>query len=293
VTRTNIRRPEDTGETFEVIAKRVTKAGKSATSTEGRSGTKVNLKRASLRVAGQVFQWRMQKRNMIENDDHILDMAKQARETKAPLDPILVFPVGKEFYVMDGHHRLAAYDTARWKDDIPARVYTGTLEEAWRAALGSNTKNKLAMTKDEKLNAAWTIVKKEHPRDSVASTAKLCQVSTGTVDNMRAALKKLKKDNLVTPEEMKNLSWSRARMKALGVPEYRELGDWIEREAQKLADAIHSAKLVGRLTKNPDITAVALALVNPKLPAALMAEWQEDEEKPFDPHADAGEDLKF
>lgn len=294
ITRTGIQRPEDTGETFEDLAKRVAKGRKSVVATGENAGTSVNLKRNSLRVAAQVFQWRMEKRNKIGGDDHILEMAKQAHETKTPLDPILVFPVGAEFYVMDGHHRLAAYDTAQWKGDIPARVYTRSLDEAWRVALGSNTKNKLAMTKDEKLNAAWTLVKQGDPRDSVASTAKLCQVSSSTVDSMRAVFKKLKKDNLVPSEELKTISWPRARMSALGLPENREHGDWIDKEAQKLADAIHNAKLTGKLTKNPDITAVALALLNPGLPAALMAEWQNDEEKPFDPHGDpGGPDLEF
>jgi ParB-like chromosome segregation protein Spo0J len=38
-----------------------------------------------------------------------------------PLDPILVYLVGERFYVMDGHHRLAAYDTAKWTGNIPVR----------------------------------------------------------------------------------------------------------------------------------------------------------------------------
>jgi hypothetical protein len=93
-------------------------------------------------------------------------------------------------------------------------------------------------------------------------------------------------------------SWNMARRRAQGHTEDQELEDWREAEAQKLVDAIINAKLGARLTKNTDITAIALAKLNEELPQALMAEWMaEDEEQPtlepFDPHADTADDEIF
>jgi hypothetical protein len=50
--------------------------------------------------------------------------------------------------------------------------------------------------------------------------------------------------------------------------------------------------LVGRLTSDPDITALVLSKFNDGLPAALMTEWTEEPERPFNPHEDC-DDLIF
>jgi hypothetical protein len=65
----------------------------------------------------------------------------------------------------------------------------------------------------------------------------------------------------------------------------------MDAEANKLVEAIVRAKLGGRITKRPDITAIALAKLNESLPAALVAEWRDD--PPFDPQADTEGDLDF
>jgi hypothetical protein len=287
--RRDVKLPEDTYETIEDIEARLVKAGPPL--LPATANDVVALKRDAILVAERAFQWRLPKRNMVPRHDHIFDMARAVRD-KVKLPPITVFPVGREYYVMDGHHRLAAYGTAGWTEGIPARVFLGSLREAERVALRGNSRDKLPMAKADKLNAAWRLVKQEYPKDSARSIATDANVGTSTVDNMRAALKKLKHMG-VTGDDLRELSWNSARMKANGLPENRELEDWREAEAQKLVDAIGNAKLGTRLTKNPDITAIALAKLNEDLPAALVAEWTEPEEPQFDPHSDDGEDLPF
>jgi phage gp16-like protein len=94
------------------------------------------------------------------------------------------------------------------------------------------------------------------------------------------------------PEDLQALSWSQAQMRAKGITEDKEHGDWLEVEADKLVADIVRAKLGTRLTKAPDITALALAKLNEGLPAALVEMWRE--EHAFDPYADNGEkDLDF
>jgi hypothetical protein len=135
ITRAGIRRPKDTMENVEDIERRLaTEAAPKATL----GNTVVKLKRKDICVAERVFQWRMPKHNMIPSDDHIFEMAKATQNTGA-LEPILVFPVADKYYVIDGHHRLAAYITAKWKSDIPARIFAGSLKEAVREALRLNS----------------------------------------------------------------------------------------------------------------------------------------------------------
>jgi hypothetical protein len=292
--RQDIRRPEDTGELYEDIEKRLGKPAATQMSAQGTTGPIVNLARSSIRVATNVFQWRIPKRNMLPSDDHIFEMARALQRQRSPLKPIIVFPVGKVFYVMDGHHRLAAYDTAQWTKAIPAQVYKGSLDAAWREALRRNSKDKLPMSKEDKTSAAWRIVKKNDPRDSISITANLSGVATGTVDNMRKVWRTISDGKHGDAKDLQALTWARARSLAEGRKDDNNLDDWREEEANKLVDALLRAKLVNRLTKSPDITALALSKLAEGLPAALMAEWKEEEEKPFDPYEDTpGDDIEF
>jgi hypothetical protein len=294
IMRQDIRRPEDTGETFEDIEKRVGKPPTNETPAPGTTSTTVDLARDSIRVAAGVFQWRIPRRNMLPSDDHIFGMAQALHRQRTPLTPIIVFPVGDVFYVMDGHHRLAAYDTARWTKAIPAQVYQGSLDAAWRSALGRNSRDKLPMSKEDKTSAAWRIVKKNDPRDSIASTANLSQVSESTVDNMRKVWRTINDGKHGDPKELQALTWGMARMRAAGREDWAELEDWREQEANKLVDALHRAKLIGRLTKSTDILALVLEKLGEGLPAALMEEWREEEERTFDPfEVHHGEDIPF
>jgi ParB-like chromosome segregation protein Spo0J len=197
------------------------------------------------------------------------------------MPPILVFPVGRDFYVIDGHHRLAAYDMAKWTKAIPAQVFTGNLRDAERVALRSNNKDKLPLTREDRTEAAWWLVREEDARDSIRSIMDDTGASKGAVNTMRATLKKLKEMGY-DAKEIRGATWNRARQVANGSAEERGQEDWIEAEAQKLVDAIVNAKLGARIIKHSDITALALAKLAPGLPDALMAEWAPEPE--FDPH---------
>ncbi len=88
----------------------------------------LKLKLEDLLVAEPgVFQHRLFTReNIFESRENTLTLAKALKERGVPLEPLLVFPVGDRFYVMDGHHRLAAYQTVSWKKHIPVEVFGGT-----------------------------------------------------------------------------------------------------------------------------------------------------------------------
>lgn len=293
ITRGNVRWPEDTYETIEALEARLT--------TEGQPhlpkipGATVRLKRKHIKVAELAFQWRTLKSNRIPNEDAVLDFAR-AIERGDEMAPILVFPVGQNFYVIDGHHRLAAYDIAKKNEAIPAQVFAGTLREAERAALRANNKPKLPLTREDRTNAAWRIVRQNDPRDSIASTMEDADVSKGTVNTMRAARRTLCERG--TPDdEIQKMTWWNAKTAAKeGEDETTErAGDegWMETAADQLVDALMHAKLAGHLTRNPEITARVLAKLDAGLPDALRALWEPEPESVFDPHEGTDEDAVF
>lgn len=279
IKRGNVRRPNDTGEAIDALEARLATAG--APALPKTLGATVQISRKHIKVAEKAFQWRMPKRNLIPSDDHILNLARAIRRGDE-MPPILVFPVGKDYYVMDGHHRLAAYDNAEWTKAIPAQVFAGSLREAERAALRSNNKDKLSLTREDRTEAAWRLVRQRDPHDSIRSITQDTGASKGSVNTMRATFEKLVELGN-SPEDIKSMSWSKARWNAKGgVHEEREREDWLEAEAQKLVDDIIRFKLGTRLTTNTDVVALALAKLNPSLPDSLMAEWAPEPE--FDPH---------
>jgi ParB-like chromosome segregation protein Spo0J len=265
--------PTDTGESVADIERKL-RGAKSSQATTG----KQRLRRSSICVAGHVFQWRIDKRNTDQRQKHILKMAGSVRDTAEALEPITVFPVGLAYYVVDGHHRLAAYDTAEWRKQIPAIVFDGTLKQARDHALTMNSRDKLPMTETDKYEAAWRIVL-EGDR-SISDTAKKASVSPGTVSNMRRTAIELKQAYQQRGESFPlGLTWARARREKSGKErDYDD--DWIETEAHKLVEALRKARIV--LTKNPEVTALALRILHDDLPGALISEWFIEEKDAID-----------
>jgi hypothetical protein len=179
--------PDDTGHTEADIAAMLVRA------KEPHENPKAirNLPRASIVVAEKVFQWRFRNEDIGARDDHVLELANTIAATGRPLDPILVFNAGDKFYVVDGHHRLAAYDTAGWAKVIPVSVGEGSLEQAADAGLKRNSKNTRNLSRKEKQEAAWKLGKRlPCPTREVIYEA--TTVSPSTQDGMRRLLKKLR-----------------------------------------------------------------------------------------------------
>jgi hypothetical protein len=264
LTRRNLIKPADTNETHEDVQRALT-AAQSSSDLKG----KLKLSRDSIVIAEQVFQWRLLGTDVVNREDHILGMANAIADGGEPLAAILVLPVGDRFYVVDGHHRLAAYDTAQWSRAIPAEVFGGTLPEARREALRLNSRNKLPMTKDDKQEAAWRLVKQGLGREQIHEWT---GASTSNVSKMKAKLSKLR-DRGRTTEELGALTWVQAR--GDWTPEERDfdVDAWQERKADKLVDAMQKAHIGHMLRKQPEITAMALEKLDANLPEALMKQW--------------------
>lgn len=123
---------------------------------------------------------------------HVRGLAQTLRSTGS-LDPILVWaerddagkPTGR-LVLLDGAHRLDAYSTAKGhREGIPARVLHGDREEAMVAAVQANSRESLSLTKQEKMDAAWRLVRLPGKRLTVPTVAAAAGIAPRSVDHMR------------------------------------------------------------------------------------------------------------
>jgi hypothetical protein len=218
-----------------------------------------------LQVANQVFQWRHFDSELGAEDSHIKELVRVLEASERPLDPILVTAIGARFYVVDGHHRLLAYQTAEWKPPVPVEHYEGTVEEARDEALRLNIKNKLPMTKQDKFEAAWRLVKEGNRLYSKSRIVQMTTVSDGTVATMRRIFKDYPQSKDASWREAQRHQWEQQQ----GGHDY---DDWEQQMAIKMAKQI--AHNVGpNLVQRPEITALALEMLHPDLPRKLIREW--------------------
>ncbi|WP_375227888.1 hypothetical protein [Roseobacter sp. S98] len=136
-----------------------------------------------------------------DSGTHLAALRKTLRNT-GRLDAVLVWretdgkgnPTGR-LVLLDGHYRLAAYRAEQTAGkiegrDIPVVILAGTRMEAHLAALMANSKDTLPLTMQERLNAAWTLVRTYLNGISKPRLAKASGVSERTILSMRQQMKK-------------------------------------------------------------------------------------------------------
>ena len=121
---------------------------------EERASKPTQLLLKEIKTDEATFQWRVSQFNKVESAEQLRVLTQALQNSNKPLDPLQVFQKDDGYYyVMEGHHRLAAYRKARWKKPIPVTVFEGTLEQARLAALEANVKDKLRLSGPEKREA--------------------------------------------------------------------------------------------------------------------------------------------
>lgn len=91
-----------------------------------------------------------------QSEEHIRDMALLLKSVAtSELHPIHLADVAGTLYIVDGHHRAAAYKRAK-RETIPAHVEPMTLRAAHTASKLANVQGaKLSMQIEQKRNALW------------------------------------------------------------------------------------------------------------------------------------------
>src|SRR5690606_32436476 len=188
-------------------------------------------------------------------------------------DPITVWWSGMHWYVLDGHHRLAAYREVERQGKIsigtvPVRGFVGSLLKAIAESTRLNAKDKLAMTPEDKANRAWLFVAMRENL-SKREIASLCKVGTATVARMSKQLGVIMEALNSAPElelEPVNMTWDEAMKFRCKQKSFND--DW------ELQQAREWAKRMGKTFGNkpvsqPEIFALAIELYSPSLLKAL------------------------
>ncbi|SDH69406.1 ParB/RepB/Spo0J family partition protein [Roseospirillum parvum] len=122
-------------------------------------------------------------------DERHISELQRAIKAGGRLDPLLVAQVGRSVILLDGHHRVAAYESSGVTNDIPVEYFNGTLEQAVLAAGRANSKAKLPMSTQERQNYAWRLVLLgKHSKKQIA---KASGASDGSIAIMRRVKREL------------------------------------------------------------------------------------------------------
>lgn len=273
VTRADIVMPSDSGKSIAQL-KADSENTKPYTGSVRRS-----VPRSAIYVAEGVFQWRGgPQQDRWERENHIFTLATALRNQRTPLERLTVWPVGDRFYVIDGHHRLGAYDTAKWKKDIPVEVFSGTLDQARLRAIAGNVRDKLRMTTPQKSAAAWRITKENIGNLSAEQVAETTTVGRRTAFEMKKVWKELNERTDLTEEqraELPAMTWKQARDLRDGVvsAEDFDVEGWKEKKAEELAELIRRTNVEAGMLKDAEVTAMALQQLGGRLPEMLIEEW--------------------
>lgn len=254
-------------------------------------GEPTELPRAAIKFASSVFQPRSHVGSRNANSDwHRTALADAIRN--APdhqLDPVEVWWSGRYWRVIDGHHRLMAYaDLARAKKSpldvktVKVEVFKGTLTEAIGRAGDRNRKDKLPMSREDKSNQAWKLVKRAERGVTQVWIAQVAGVSVRTVESMSKAYKTLTAveddggfdDESTMRQRILNTTWEMARRMTQGdrVADKSD-PEWIEKEAKRMADRLLNEFGGKSLSKKAGLLARAIEIAANNLPGQMVDEW--------------------
>jgi hypothetical protein len=213
---------------------------------------------------------------------HVADLVRVLeRRGERGLDPIAVLWSGQRWFVVDGHHRLAAYREAEgWRGrPVPVEVLTGSLEALMAEAVERNVKTTLSMVKTDKTNAGWRLVCLTELQ--VKEVAARADISPSQVKKMRSRVREL--DDLYpgrfTGEDLAQYRWL-----VVMQPNFPEIAAKPEIDdgwVAKLAHDFHGRlrkEFGAKLHTNPDAFAMAIRMVHNGLPSMLMQslDWESE-----------------
>ena len=219
-------------------------------------------------VADKVFQLRRLGFGWEHDQDsanHVSGLASQIKAGgfQKPLDPVLVVPVGASFYLVDGHHRVDAYSAAQWLKPIPVEVFSGSLAQARDEAYARNSKNKLALSRECKLEVAW--MRFNEGDLSQRKLAELIGVAPRTVANMSKRAGELKAEG----KDPTAMPWREAKGRQ-GDEDF-DYPEHVRKSALEMAEEL---KKVPNFLKDPRVVAAAIKVLSDKFPAQLVSAWE-------------------
>jgi hypothetical protein len=191
-----------------------------------------------------------QPRGLDENERHVQHLVGEIKKD-GELDPVTVIQIGPDVILVDGHHRLAAYEQAGYSEPISVHYFQGSIEDAVLEAGRANSKTKLPMNTQERQNYAWRLVL------IGAYSKRQVKDAAGVSDGQVAIMRRVKKQ-LGTDATTYDNWWHAQRIVKRGQPDDRDddIDAWKEAQANHYADRL--AKEFGRkLATHPELAAMA------------------------------------
>lgn len=211
------------------------------------------------------------------SEEHIKVLVKAIEQNKPShtLDPIIVWWSGSYYRVIDGHHRLEAYQQVKKAGNIkllniPVQIFMGSLKDALLESTKLNSKNKLAMTEDDKFDRAWKLVCLGDY--TIKDAADCCGISHPTVSRMRLKLKEYQCAHpLESREVMLGFTWKEMIDLDKVKKDFDE--EYEIKQGKEWAQRLHKA-FGTKLSSQPRIAAIALEHYSKNLVPSLINEWR-------------------
>lgn len=218
-------------------------------------------------------------------DERHVQELKRSVKVQGALEPVLVAWIGADAYLIDGHHRIAAYRQAEYAEPIPVTAFAGTVEEAVLEAGRANSRAKLPMDSRSRQDYAWRLALMGCYSKTEIRVA--CGVSDGQVGIMRRAVKQL------GAEALRYQSWWQVQQAMKGIvreiPTEEELEARLEQLANEYADRL-ATTFSTNLAQNPQLAARAFSVYFGRklgeLAEALEEYVGDIVKEPEDPEAD-------
>lgn len=227
-----------------------------------------------LEVAPDAFQFRDPYHRSWTKERHVRKLVQAFDRQENYFDPILLFAIKGHRLVLDGHCRLRAYLRADLPatTEVPVRYFRGDFIEAITRPASENSKEKLALTLEEKLEAAWRLVLFDEMRGnySLRQVAKDTGASKSTVGNMRKVLE----NDTEFGFEPRDRTWKEVKS---GQADARDINEnWEENRAKAWAGQLRN-QLGDKPNDTPQCLLQALEIGYPQIfPHAIPLHWAED-----------------
>jgi hypothetical protein len=226
----------------------------------------------SIKRAEKVFQHRLSVNVDWLSPSLISQIARSIKDsitqgTKLDMAPLLVVAVGSEWYLVDGHHRHAAYLTAYkatgCKKPVRVEVFDGNVTEARIEAIRRNGKSQRALDTRSRAEATWGLVKQglEHKDIHEITTTSL-----RSIGRMAAMLRE--------HPEYADWTWDEAREGTKRTQSDADKRANDHTRAKEMSDRLRS-KMGPKFPYSARILVLALEHIHEELPGLLQeALWE-------------------
>lgn len=244
-----------------------------------------------LTAAPEAFQFRNREDRSGEKERHVRRLTKALERQDGFFDPLLLFAIDGHRIVLDGHCRLRAYLRADLEPstEVPVLYFRETFSEALTRPALENSKAKLGLTQEERLESAWKLVLFDEERGnySLRNVAEATGVGKSTVGNMRKILESA--DGL--ERDPRDLTWKEVKR---GRRENRDHDpDWRDKIVNRWRSDIRRA-LGDDPNQMPDLLFTALREGYPQIfPQMIPRKWAEEAGIVDELRVEAVEDFEF